>query len=443
MRRHRLTLGVKMDLVKGGLRSAGLSLVAATTMLGNAQAADLGGNCCADLEERIAELEATAARKGNRKVSLTVSGWVSEQIVNWDDGEERNTYITGLGSAFASNVNFSGKAQISKDVSAGFLLHVEAITSDVYTTSQDVSRGNAALTGGPPGSLQVLYSYWYLKSEQLGRFALGKISPADDSAVVALDSSGTLQASYWVAFDVFGFKVRGNFAPGDSLIWGNASSCRGYGGGPGDCNGVPLNVARYDSPSFYGFSLTASWGEDDNWALRGNYAGTWGDFKVAGVVTYSETSDSHQGAPPRGVLEYTQASAYLQHLPSGVFTHLAWGHIDQSVNPQDNPATDTYYVKGGVRLKLTSLGATVPYADYLHATDSAGIVNDNGTSSTSDDVLRVVKGSDTTFWGVGVVQEVDAAALSVWLRYRNHSVDVPGIDTKDISTVVFGGFISF
>ena len=35
-----------------------------------ARAADLGGDCCADLEERIAELEATAARKGNRKVSL-------------------------------------------------------------------------------------------------------------------------------------------------------------------------------------------------------------------------------------------------------------------------------------------------------------------------------------------------------------------------------------
>ncbi len=32
-------------------------------------AADLGGDCCADLEERIAELEATTARKGNRKVS--------------------------------------------------------------------------------------------------------------------------------------------------------------------------------------------------------------------------------------------------------------------------------------------------------------------------------------------------------------------------------------
>jgi hypothetical protein len=55
--------------------------------------ADLGGDCCADLEERVAELEATTARKGNRKVSLTVSGWVNESVVWWNDGTEKNVYV--------------------------------------------------------------------------------------------------------------------------------------------------------------------------------------------------------------------------------------------------------------------------------------------------------------------------------------------------------------
>ena len=58
---------------------AGL-LFAATTFAGPASAADLGGDCCADLEERVAELEATTARKGNRKVTLTISGWVNEAV---------------------------------------------------------------------------------------------------------------------------------------------------------------------------------------------------------------------------------------------------------------------------------------------------------------------------------------------------------------------------
>lgn len=422
--------------------SVALGVVAAS--IAPVAAADLGGNCCADLEERIAELESSTARKGNRKVSLTVSGWVSEQIVNWDDGVESNTYITGLGTAFATNVNFKGKAQISKEWSAGFVLHIEAIDSDVYTTNANTSSGGAALSGGPPNSLQVLHAYWFLESERLGRLSVGQTSPADDSAVVALDSSGTLAAAYWVAYDVFGFNVRGNFAPGDSLIWGNAGSCRGYGGGPGDCNGVPLNVVRYDSPVFAGFSATASWGEDDNWALAARYINTHGDLTVKGVVTYSETSDSAQGAPARGNLEYTQASIYLQHNPSGWFAHGAWGHLDQDVNPLNNPATDTWYIKSGVRLGLTSIGKTIPYGEYLRATDSAFVVNDNGTPNVaSDDVARVVDGSEATFWGFGVVQEVDAAALSVWLRYRDHEVDVPGVTTKNMSTIVFGGFINF
>ena len=59
---------------------------------GPAHAADLGGDCCADLEERIAELESSTARKGNRKVSLTVSGSVNEALLFWDDGFESNVY---------------------------------------------------------------------------------------------------------------------------------------------------------------------------------------------------------------------------------------------------------------------------------------------------------------------------------------------------------------
>lgn len=418
-------------------------LLMGAVSFGPASAADFGGNCCADLEERIAELEATTARKGNRKVSLTVSGWVSQQVVHWDDGVESNTYVTGLGTAFASNVNFTGRAQISKDLTAGYVLHIEAIDSDVYTTNANRADGPAGLVKSP-NATQVLYSYWFVKSEQLGQIGVGKQSQADDNVVVALDGSGTLAAAYWVGYDVFGFNVRGNFAPGDSLIWGNASSCRNWGGGPGDCDGLPHNVVRYDTPVFGGFAAAVSWGEDDLWSVKGSYANTIGDFKIAAAVAYGETTDSNLGAPPSGKLEYTQAGLYLQHLPSGWFAIGGYGHLDQTANVNNNPATDTWYLKSGVRLKLTSIGATIPYGEYLGANNSAMIVNDGLTpDDTTDDTARVVRGSSTTWWGLGVVQEIDAAAMSVWLRYRDHSVDVPGVHTENMTTVVGGAFINF
>src|SRR5215475_2217517 len=71
-------------LVKSSSRlalMAAAGLFAGGVAMPSAKAADLGGDCCADLEERVAELEATTARKGNRKMSLTISGHVNKQIM--------------------------------------------------------------------------------------------------------------------------------------------------------------------------------------------------------------------------------------------------------------------------------------------------------------------------------------------------------------------------
>ncbi len=128
-----------------------------------ASAADLGGDCCADLEERIAELEATTARKGNRKVSLTVSGWVNQQVMFWDDGQETNTYVHDLGSTLGSHFKFSGAANFAPGWSAGYVLHIEGISSDGLTHNQFVDNGPGALGG----NVQLLQSYWFVKNTSI------------------------------------------------------------------------------------------------------------------------------------------------------------------------------------------------------------------------------------------------------------------------------------
>jgi hypothetical protein len=73
---------------------AALSCVVGATVFvaKHAKAADLGGDCCADLEERVAELEATTARKGNKKVSVQIYGKVNRAVMFWDDGGEQNVF---------------------------------------------------------------------------------------------------------------------------------------------------------------------------------------------------------------------------------------------------------------------------------------------------------------------------------------------------------------
>ena len=148
------------------LVAAGLLAGAATS----ATAADLGGNCCADLEERIAELEATTVRKGNRKVSLTITGWVGEQMTWWDDGHEKNVYVTGLGQTLSTNFRFTGSAQITSDVQAGYLLHIEARAVDpLLAINQNVDDGGTGVF--------VFQSYWFLKSNHYGQVSLGLSRP--------------------------------------------------------------------------------------------------------------------------------------------------------------------------------------------------------------------------------------------------------------------------
>ena len=87
--------------------------IAAMALIGTnkpVKAADLGGDCCADLEERVAELEATTVRKGNKKVSVTLYGQVNRAVLFWDDGAEKNAYVVD-NNYESSRFGFKGSAK--------------------------------------------------------------------------------------------------------------------------------------------------------------------------------------------------------------------------------------------------------------------------------------------------------------------------------------------
>jgi len=89
-----------------------------------AEAADLGDDCCADLETRIAEFDAATVRRFG-KVSVTLTGYVTKQVMSWDDGIERDAYIADIGPTQASNFRVSGQATIAPRWTAGYMLRVQ------------------------------------------------------------------------------------------------------------------------------------------------------------------------------------------------------------------------------------------------------------------------------------------------------------------------------
>jgi predicted porin len=426
----------------GALVAAGL-LVGGLTA-GSASAADLGGDCCADLEERIAELEATTARKGNRKVSLTISGWVGEQVMWWDDGAEQNVYVGGLGTTLASHFKLTGEANIAPGWSAGYVIHVEVFSAEPFTWSQDFT--------GTSGGVGTLQSFWFLKSDTLGKVSVGKQSHATDNTAILVDGSGSLVPANWVLFDNASFFLRDKASGAlTGITWGDLGFCQLIGAGiGGDCNGVPLNVVRYDSPTFGGFSVSASWGEDDMWDVAARYAGEFGGFKVAVAAGYAENTGELTVAPVPGGGErdvaYFQIGGYVQHVATGLFVYGAYGeefndNID--IDPQGNgnggenyDEGEHWYLKAGLRERWSPLGHTVLYGEYAQYNDTL--------NPLLKDILDVTGNTEIELIGGGVVQEIDAAAMSLWITYRHYEAEIDGQgEFEDFDLVKAGALINF
>jgi len=436
----------------------------------SASAADLGGNCCADLEERIAELEATTVRKGNRKVSLTLSGQVSQSLMWWDDGGEANTYQAsnfGNPSYFA----LTGEAEISKGWSAGysFLTYID----QVFTGSVDATSDDAATP------FFLWQNHWWIKSEQLGKISLGLASRATD-LVPEQDLSGSIYDPSYSLVSDWGFFFNIRRSDGDF------SNVRLFAIGGYSFTGETGNIIRYDSPTWQGFTFAAAWGEDDMGDVALFYAKDHGPFSIAAAAGYAHTTDENGLSPLYGVPEYPSpfvfdrleqdtvlGSVSILHNPSGLSVTVAAGDRDFGgtvvVDPDGvsrTPDNISYiYAKLGLITKPTSLGNTNFYAEYGHYRDalSAGQGADvvAGLSLSGDpaavcaaagEACRVV-GSESNVWGIGVVQLIDAASMALHLGYRHWSSEVdlvdvngdavPTIGLEDFDSVLAGARISF
>jgi hypothetical protein len=436
-----------------------------------AVAADLGGDCCADLEERIAELEATTARKGNRKVSLTVSGWVAQQVEWWDNGATSNVYVTDVGSTIDSHIKFTGAAQINNDLTAGYLMQVEMSTADPITAGNSAygSQGPSALyivgsNGGLASSIaQVVYSFWFLKSSTFGQLNVGLIPQASEHAAVLVDGSGSLIPANWVPLDGLAIDLSRNGVPVAPLpktgfpigaaMWCSSTALPTAG----DCATVPIDGVRYDTPTFHGFSASTSYGADDFWDVAVRYAGESHGIKISSAAAYYRNTDENMyqgfdtatGLPTTVKVDagYFQAGLYLEHVATGLFAYGAYGkefnnNTYITANQTNNqPSGDNWYFKTGLREKWMSLGHTVLYGEYGERRDMYHPqLTDFG-----------VTGSKVTQWGLGVVQEIDAAAMSLWLNYKQYdpSFDGPGViaagldNLDNLDIVTAGALINF
>lgn len=413
-------------------------------------AADLGGDCCADLEERIAELEATTARKGNRKVSLTVFGQVNHAIMWWDDSIESNSYVVNNKTS-TSRFGFEGAASISPEITAGYFLELEASSANSDFNDQGIvpfaGGGNAIGFGdngnSPLGMVVLRHSNWWLDHKKLGRLTVGRQSNATDNIAemdlsrtssVSISSVETWNEGFFLRSANDGFAVTvpgilftasGGAAPFSIMgdLWrGNFDGGRG-------------NFVRYDTPVVSGFIASATWGEDDEWAVALRYAGEFNGVAIRAGIGYQngKTLDTDAlttlvGGPggfQAGVNlipdhEEVVGSLSLLHKQTGLYLTLAGGSRNwlESPLPGFQILDDKYfYVKAGLLRRFNHLGETSIYGEYYKIWD----VGLEGAALTSAENSMLNEEAETI--GFGVVQHIDNAAMELYIAYRHYWAD--------------------
>ncbi len=371
---------------------AGLALGGAS-----ASAADLGGDCCADLEERVAELEATTARKGNRKVSLTVYGQVNSAVMFWDaDGngvDESNTYIVDPQTS-GTRFGFKGSAKIRAGLSAGYQIELQYQSADATRVRVDSDEG-----ADIPEFRQ---AHWWIKGE-FGKVRLGLADTA---------SSGIAEIS--VANELIADGMSSSQA-GGAIISGDL-------GGPAMSNfeGNRKNVVRYDTPTLGGFIASAAWGEDDFWDVALRYAGELGGFKIAAGIAYSEDTDGSNGVLADGTTDVLNGGLSIKHVGSGLFASASAGMRDRfSLADED----EFYHVTAGIEQKWSSLGKSTLFGM-------------TGEFDWGDD-------STAQYYGGGFVQKINAAAMDLYISYRHYDIDDGAGIESDFDVVVGGGRVKF
>lgn len=382
---------------------------------GKAQAADLGGNCCADLEERIAELEATVAKKGNRKVSLRVYGVVSKAIIYTSIEDYENWAVGVDNSNKSSYVGFRGEAKINPKTKAGYVAEIGLGGYDVEAQLGGLGYGPL---NGTTDEIYVRRSFVYLKNDNVGSVSLGLANQATD---------GISQANFG---NVGYASTMGSLRP---LI------------GPGTLDVLDLwdgnrgNLARYDSPILAGFQVSGSWGtgwdtSGDNdagvWDVALRYAGEWDQFKVAAGVGYRDgvllSSDDLGGLLNIGGgiadLQVLSGSVAVQHVPSGIFVQGMYGSLDASDWLPGLPDLKMWQAQAGIEAKVTKLGHTTLYGEY----------------GETDFSLP----TDPSLWGVGVIQAIDSAAMHIYVSGRRYKTGTLG-GSEDLDVFMAGASIQF
>ena len=350
-----------------------------------------------------------AAAEGLKPIEYTLSdgtvirfsGQLNMGVLHYDDGQDDFTN-------FVDNDNSSSRARFQILSTSGDWKFESTLEAEYQPLASNVvSQLNEEPDWDFPAT-NIRKAEVAFANEHFGKLWLGQGSMASDGTA-EVDNSGTSVIAYSSLSDTAGgyfFRFAGDDLS-DITVGSSFSNFDGLG--------RKLRV-RYDTPTFHGFGLRTSYGEDALAGLNNPlydvaavYGGEFEQLDLDAAIGFSRNEGSDT--------DILSGSISGLHKPIGLSLTLAGGReYNDSVEGRYG------YVKLGYQHEFFDIGSTAFSVDYYFGNDIAAA------------------GSDSASVGLAAVQNIDKYNLQLWALWRDYDYDDDNAD-YDNGQAVFGGAI--
>ena len=345
-----------------------------------------------------APVDAVAGGKvsaANSKVDLTIGGRVHRTLHYIDDGKH-DAIFQGAGISSNSEMWLTGEGKLTESVSMGAYLRWDINKNDA---THSFTTGNPT-TADSEDTGQAKYEYIYFKSASMGTLSMGAIEPAADGTIDTHNGAFAGDNSTYLS-SVRTTTSAGAFSTTASNISGKVDP------------GLDSNRVRYDSPSFSGFSVGGDLEHGGGGSVALKYSGTIAGLSVGVSAGYE--ADGGGSSIKGGAIKVKHSS--------GIHAAVNYGKQNTENSTAD---PDWLRVVVGYDAKLNSLGNTNISAIWDNIED------------------RTTKGNESTMWGIGIGQKLDAVGANIQLDYMTFDFsDAVATKYNDIDVVLLETSFNF
>jgi hypothetical protein len=335
-----------------------------------------------------------AVTSGQDRVKLAISGQVNRAINIIDDGKNTDAYFVD-NDASNSRVRFVGTARATDDLTLGSRIEVAFAPNE----SSDVDQNNEE-------SGDFLDERWAevsLNSKRFGKVSLGKGDTASNNSA-EVDLSKVNIVAYASVADIAGGMLFRESSGDNSLT--NVKVSDAFK----DLDGLSRKSRlRYDTPTFYGFSLAGSMVSDQRYDASLWWGGQGFGFKAVAAAAIADPNEDNTD------LQYDGSLSVL-HEGTGLNLTLSGGLKERD----DQGDNQNYYAKLGWLTRFFSAGQTAFGVDYTRS-------------------VNFPTGTDKGYSvGGAAVQQFENYGTELYLQYRVYSLDrdvQPSVEDMYVGTI--------